>query len=263
MTPSVLEQLLAKTDEIHARYRAEDDAMANEYHTTCAKGCGACCHFPLISATAGEAFVVYHLLSHMTADTKALNNHLRAYAQQYFRHARVKGGLPFTNEQQFKAFSELNLPCPLFQSTGGNREGHCAAFTVRPLICSYFHSLDNPALCAKKEPHRTYAPAISIGENAVEEMQTFERIILGRSTLGHLPLLLAAMSYAEGQKAFLKTDFHNEETATLPPEEAQWSYDFDLYIELLGVAGYSITENDIHSLLRAQEEMKRNLTEME
>jgi hypothetical protein len=134
---------------------------------------------------------------------------------------------------------------------------------MRPLICSYFHSLDNPTLCEKKESHRTYAPAISIGENAVDEIQTFERIILGRSTLGHLPLLLAAMSHTEGQEAFLKTDFHNDETAKLPPEEAQWSYDFDLYIELLRAAGYNITESDIHSLLKAQEEMKTNLAERE
>jgi hypothetical protein len=252
---NVLTRLLTKVEEVYEKYQAEERVLAKEYTSTCYKGCGTCCHFPIISATAGEAFVLYNLLAHMSSNLEGLNSHLRAYAARYLQYAKSEGSLPFTQAQQKKAFSELKLPCPLFHKTGENGEGHCGAFAARPLICGYFHSLDSPELCAKKAPHRTYAPAIAAGEEAMEELRTFERMVLGRSTLGHLPLLLAAMSHAKGQNALLKTEFANAETNALPPEEAQWSYDFDLFIELLQACGYDITETDIHSLLEAQKEI--------
>jgi Fe-S-cluster containining protein len=244
-------------DEIYAKYQTASEAIAKEYSPTCHKGCGACCHFPLISSTAGEAFVLFQILDSLEPAREQIRNHIRTYATRYFEHCRQSGSFPFTESQQKKAFLELNMPCPLFTHSGTDLEGHCAVFAVRPLICSYFHSLDAPNVCAAKGSHRTYHPAILLGEEAIDEIQTLERTLMGRSTLGHLPLFLAAFTEKEGIEAFLNTDFRNAESDALPPEETQWSYDFDLFIELLKAAGYSITETDIHSLLAAKEEQKR------
>lgn len=257
MSHDVLEKLFTKIEEVYENFRAREYEFSKQQTSTCFKGCGACCHFPIISCTAGEAFVLYHILRNASSEVEVLHSHLRSYAEKYFSHSSIEGGLPFTQTQQNKAFVELKLPCPLFQSTGEALAGHCGIFGSRPLICGYFHSLDNPSLCREKKPHRTLSPVIAAGEEAIDTLQTYERLLIGRSTLGHLPLLLAAMTYEEGRSAFLKSDFYNAETNTLPPEEAQWSYDFDLYIELMAAAGYQITQNDIHSILQAQEELKR------
>jgi Fe-S-cluster containining protein len=254
---TTITKLVSGIDEIYSKYQKASETIAPEFSPTCTKGCGACCHFPLISATAGEAFALFQVLDSLEPARDQIRKHVQSYAARYFEHCRKAGSFPFTESQQTRAFLDLNTPCPLFTNTGANQEGHCAVFAVRPLICSYFHSLDAPNLCAAKGSHRTYQPAIQLGEEAIDEIQTLERTLLGRSTLGHLPLFLAAFTTKEGIETFLNTDFRNPESDALPPEEAQWSYDFDLFIELLKVAGYSITEADIHSLLAAQEEQKR------
>ncbi len=251
---TVLSKLIIGIDEIYERYHRDAKSLETACDITCNKGCGACCHFPLISASAGEAFVLSHLLDSLGPVREELKKHIRAYAARYFDYCRSEGSLPFTEAQQKKAFLELKLPCPLFTITGEDFSGHCGVFAVRPLICGYFQSLDNANLCTQKMPHRSYSPLIQRGEEAIDEIQTLERTILGRSTLGHLPLLLAALSTEEGVSAFINTNFQNPESDSLPPEEAQWSYDFDLLIDLLRVAGYSLTEADIHSLLAAQKE---------
>lgn len=250
----LLSKLITGIDEIYESYRKDTSNMEHESIISCHKGCGACCHFPLISATVGEAFVLHNLLNSIETVREDLNRHIRAYASKYFSYCRSEGSLPFTESQQAKAFAELKLPCPLFRVTGESLEGHCGVFTVRPLICDYFNSMDSTHLCTHKLPHKSYLPLIKRGEEAIDEIQTLERTLFGRSTIGHLPLLLAAFTNDEGLACLTNTDFRNEETDSLSPEEAQWSYDFDLLIGLLRAAGYSLTEADIHSLLAAQKE---------
>lgn len=238
---------------VYTEWRPVSDALyaslsENGIPATCRRGCGACCHFPLITVSSGEAYVLYRRLLERASSHEALHEALRSYAAAYFSLARQYGSLPFTDEQQ-RAFLQHGLPCPLFvASSAGPFAGGCGVYPERPVICDSFHSLDAPSLCAEKAPHRTAEVLISAGEEALRLIRECEYEILGRSALGHLPLFLAAMTHEEGRILLLR----QAEDDGLSGEERQAALDFQLFTELLAVAGYIVGENDIASLLQAQ-----------
>ncbi|MEN9529808.1 MAG: hypothetical protein RI932_1681 [Pseudomonadota bacterium] len=253
-----LECLLPVVDSVHAHWVADrDNLYANHSarpetpRVTCKKGCGACCHFPIIPATAGEAFVV---LARLLAEGQTLEE-LRAkfipYASRYLEHARRTGSLPLTDEQQ-RLFLNEKLPCPLFVSTPetGPLGGHCGIFNARPLICDFYHNLDSPELCLLKKPHASFSDVSERGHEALDALRTEERRIFGRSALGHLPLLLAALLTEDGMNTFL--------TVAKPVDDQENSQDiedFGLYMELIACLGYRWGEGEWDSLAKAQSEV--------
>ena len=222
----------------------------------CTKGCGACCHFPLISATAGEAFVVLVKLLGAGETPSSLSERLSPYAERYFQFANRQGGLPFTQDRQ-GAFLAEKLPCPFLVKTDSDWAGHCGIYKARPNICESYHSTDHPSLCAKKLPHGMIDSLLERTDETVAEIRHAERSVFGRSALGHFPLLLLSLLTNAGLQAFLKeTDLvaeadeqGNEDWAT-----AQHMADFDLFVELMESIGYSISTNDIQNLIEAQKE---------
>jgi Fe-S-cluster containining protein len=252
---AILEGLLDAVETVYATARQTLSEQYQDQPVTCHKGCGACCHFPLISATSGEAFVLYHILEQAVEDTQALRNRLLAYAHRYLEYARSKGNMPFTDSEQREAFLALKIPCPLLRTEESPLAGYCSIHPARPLICDYFHSLEAPALCAEKRPHATSSAIIQTGIGAVDHLQAQEIALLGRSALGHLPLLLAAFATLEGREAYLSRGFHDDETEALPEPQRDAAYGFGLYMELLAALGYPFGERDIASLLKAQEEL--------
>jgi len=263
-----LQTLLPLMDDVHDRWLFDAGQLQGglatshpESKVTCTKGCGACCHFAVVPATAGEAFVLLARLLSSGESIASLGARFGAYAAKYFAACQKWGGLPFTADRQTQFLAE-RLPCPLlvtkpYATAGAPNShtsfgGHCGAFESRPLICDYFHSLDDPALCALKKPHATFTSVILRGEAAVEEVRAVERSVFGRSAIGHLPLLLAALCTAEGMALFL-----TERDLTPEQEDqgadGQHEADFDLYVGLLAAAGYQITAADLHDLIAAQE----------
>jgi len=253
-----LECLLPVVDAVHARWVTDRDAMHANHsahpeapRVTCTKGCGACCHFPVIPATAGEAFIV---LARLLAEGESLEN-LRSkfipYASRYLEHARRNGSLPLTDEQQ-RLFLSEKLPCPLFVSTpeAGPLGGHCGIFNARPFICDFYHSLESPELCLLKRPHASYSDITERGHEALDTLRHEERRIFGRSTLGHLPLLLAALLTEDGMNTFLTVVKPSAEEENIQDIE-----DFGLYMELIGCLGYRWGEGEWDSLAKAQSEV--------
>lgn len=222
----------------------------------CTKGCGACCHFPLIPVTMGEAFTLLNRLLAEGYDLQVLAQKLFDYSNEYFAFAKDNGALPFKDADQ-KKFLKLHKPCPFFVKEDGNQfSGHCGIFEMRPLICEFFNSLDSPQKCQLKLPHRSLETTNEIGSNLQDEIREHERKFLGRSTLGHLPILLAALCTQEGLTAFLTEKYLTEED--LKEEYAEAINDFSLYIDSLASLGYQITEKDIIALEEAQSEIIKN-----
>lgn len=245
-------------------------ALHPEVRVTCAKGCGACCHFPIVPVTAGEAFVLLGRLLASGRELSELAATFSSYARAYFAFCARDGGLPFTDARQRRFLAE-RLPCPLFVKTASDARaaegasdlppasslaGHCGVFPIRPLICDYFHSTEDPALCAAKAPHGSFARVVDRGEAAVEEIRTYERGLFGRSAIGHLPLLLAALCTHEGLSLFLEERELSPEQEEAG-EDGQHEADFELFLGLLAAAGYRATPEDLHDLVAAQEEISR------
>ena len=253
-----LERLLPVVDGVHERWIQDRDRMMDSHRSnteapeiTCTKGCGACCHFPIIPATAGEAFV---LLARLLADGQSvadLHAKFMSYARRYLNWSVHNGSLPLTDSQQGRFLKE-RLACPLFVHTPetGHLGGHCGVFPIRPQICDFFHSLDSPELCHLKKPHGSFADLSERGHGSLEEIQICERKIFGRSAIGHLPLLMAALLTDEGMKTFLTVV---EPDASV--ENAQDIEDFGLYVSLLNTLGYSWGDGDWSSLAKAQSEV--------
>lgn len=220
---------------------------------SCVKGCGACCHFPLVPITAGEAFVLLNRLLAEGFELKALAEKLFAYVKKYFKFSKDNGKLPFLNSDQ-KKFLTKHLPCPFYvKESGSVFSGHCEIFNMRPLICEFYNSIDSPKLCEQKLSHRSIEQVIKKGSITQDTLREFERKIFGRSTIGHLPLLLASLCTKEGLKHFL-TEKHLSELE-LQKEYAQEIHDFSLYVEMLDSIGYELGENDLTALEQAQSEM--------
>lgn len=253
-----LERLLPVIDDVYERW-SQDRQQLVENHArhpespkiTCTKGCGACCHYAIIPATAGEAFV---LLARLLADghsVEDLHAKFMPYARRYLERAQRDKSLPMTDEQQ-RLFLNEKLPCPLFVPTPetGPLGGHCGVFQIRPQICDFFHSLESPQLCLLKKPHGSFADISERGHESLEEIRTSERTIFGRSALGHLPLLVAALLTQEGLNLFLTVVEPDSSV-----ENAQDIEDFSLYIGLLGCLGYFWGDGDWESLAKAQAEV--------
>ncbi len=253
-----LERLLPVVDDVHERWTRERNRMLEAHaqqpespKITCTKGCGACCHFPIIPATAGEAFVLLARLlaeGHSLAD---LHSKFMPYARRYLEWSVRQSSLPMTDTQQ-RLFLREKLPCPLFVSTPetGPLGGHCGVFSIRPQICDFYHSLESPELCLMKKPHGSYADISERGHSSLEELRHAERSIFGRSAIGHLPLLVAALLTDEGMKTFLTVV--EPDTSV---ENAQDIEDFSLYVGLLDCLGYAWGDGDWASLAKAQSEV--------
>lgn len=254
---NVLEALLSKTDDVYNQWELESanlKASANAT-VTCAKGCGACCHFPTIPVTMGEAFVLFNHLLASGFSLTTLHGQFLSYSEKYFLAAKKLGALPF-DEQRIVEFMKMRLPCPLFQKSTAKIDdfgGSCSAFSVRPLICDYFHSTDSPSLCAAHKPHGTISRVINRGVAAVDELREFERTLFGWSVLGHLPLLLAAFCTQQGLELFMTRRLQRQDE-----EQQQAIAEFQIYSEFLEILGYRMGENDLISLELAQSEIKKN-----
>ena len=256
---AALKELLPALDDIQLAWEEDANelrkvAVEAPFSTqfTCKKGCGACCHFPIVPSTAGEAFV---LLARLLGEGKSLENlqsQFSTYSERYFAHARAQGSLPFTEAAQ-KEFLNLKMPCPLFVKDDKEKgfAGACGVFGGRPLVCDYYHSLEAPALCAEKKLHAAFEPLMERGMHAVEEVREKERSLFGRSALGHLPLLLAALCTQQGMEAFLRIEIKEKS------EDDQALADFEYYEELLAAAGYKLTRKDLEDLAKAQEDMEK------
>jgi Fe-S-cluster containining protein len=230
----------------------------------CTKGCAACCYFPVISASAGEAFFLLLQLLAAEKSLAEINELFGTYARNYFQACHKNGGLPFTDDKQ-TLFMKEKRPCPLLKVGSSLWTGECSIYPNRPLICDYFHSTDSPSKCASKEPHGLFSELVERGENAVEQIRNFERSVFGRSCMGHLPLLVYALTTQSGMDAFLKEVRFNtsrtpdpsgtaDQLTEFPGDEIEWQHhaDFELYLELMEAAGYQVTSEDIHNLIEAQ-----------
>lgn len=253
--PMQLIALLEKIEKVYGNTYTtlEEKAQDLQAHTnlsiTCKKGCGACCHFPLIPVASAETYVLYSLITTASPDKESLKQHLRNYAIKYLNFAHKENSLPITEAQQRKAFLELSMPCPLFIPTGDHFEGHCGVFAHRPIICNSYHSLDSASLCAQKQAHSSFQDLISLGEEALTDIQNFERNLLGHTALGHLPLLLAAFTFEEFTQYYLQGG-STIEANHLDSE----TRDFNLFAEALSTLGYHFSQNDLNSWTQAQEE---------
>lgn len=220
---------------------------------SCVKGCGACCHFPLVPVTAGEAFVLLNRLLAEGFELKELAEKLFLYVEKYIEFSTDNGRLPFLDSDQ-KKFLSKSLPCPFFvKKENSFFAGYCGIFGMRPFICEFYNSIDSPKLCEQKSSHRSIEGIVKKGSIAQDTLREFERKIFGRSTIGHLPLLLAALCTQEGLEYFLNEKHLTE--IELQEEFAQGIHDFSLYAEMLSSIGYTIGENDILALEQAQFEM--------
>ena len=266
-------QLMPEFDRIYDQCSKDSTALIRDFQILnptqaiqCAKGCGACCHFPLISTTAGEAFVVLVKLLGAGQSFKEISQNVLSYANDYLTKANSTGGLPFTDKMQ-RAFMKSNPPCPFFVKETDlplhSMAGHCGIFNIRPHICESYHSTDNPALCALKQPHGMISSLLDKSDSYVSEVRQFERILFGRSTVGHFPLLLAALCTQNGLDSFLRE--LNAKPASSDSEisdqiEAQHMADFDLFVEMMASLGYDVTSEDIHNLITAQTELESQQT---
>lgn len=252
----MLEQLLPVVDDIYDRWTADARALNNalpaEIKITCFKGCGACCHFPVVPVTMGEAFILFnHLLAAGYSTTRLQAMFISGYSNRYFDFARKVESLPF-DATRVRLFMKEALPCPLFERTPTQENplsGHCTAFSVRPLICDYFHSTDSPELCFRHKPHGTLTHIIQRGIDAVDELRAFERKHFGWSVLIHLPLALAVLCTQAG------LDFvTSHRIQALESEDEQSLYEFQLFAKMMSFLGYKLGESDLKSLQIAQDE---------
>lgn len=221
---------------------------------SCYKGCGACCHYAVISSSSIEAFVLLTGWLSNGSSLQQIHDACMAYSSK-FRHAITKlGHFPFSYNARL-AFMAERLPCPAFQPTpqaSAPLAGHCGVYSARPVICSQFHSTSDPRLCEELKPHGTLAEFFHSGEAVAHDLRLCERQHFGKSALGHLPLILAALTTQEGLNAFLRRD-----TPTPPTEDeplAQDLTDFQFYAELLGCVGIELGERDFADLEKAQTE---------
>jgi len=211
--------------EISSRIKKEENPSF-----VCFKGCGTCCHFPLISASTGEAFLLYHLLKNIYHES--LDILLKDYASLYFRLVQKYGGLPFLEETRTLFFQE-KLPCPFL-----NQEGACSIYGLRPLICSFYHNTESVSLCEEKKPHRVHEELVREGERLLLERKGFEHQLLGHSALGHLPLLMAACtspSYLEKYTQGYEDRQENEER------------NLELFLLVYESLGYQVTSSDLEN----------------
>jgi Fe-S-cluster containining protein len=273
-------ELVPTFDQIYDQWSKDSTILSTEFQTfnpltqvQCKKGCGACCHFPTISATAGEAFVVLVKLLGSGQTLSQIWQQLEPYTLNYFSKVKEFGGMPFTNAVQ-KQFLKEPTPCPFFvketKSTSTHSSildqlsGHCGIFNIRPNICESYHSTDHPSLCAQKMPHGMMDSIIDRTDQCVAELRFAERSLLGRSAVGHFPLLLAALCTNEGLNCFLKDVEIVPEIDELGEEDwatSQHMADFDLFVEMMKSIGYAVTSEDIHSLIAAQQSLEKNHSE--
>jgi Fe-S-cluster containining protein len=255
LIPFVMEQYEAHKKETTKTTNEFLNQFPNE-KLSCIKGCGACCHFPLVPVTVGEAFVLLNRILAEGFELKNLAEKLFTYVEKYFDFSKNNGRLPFLESDQ-KNFLAEKLPCPFFVKENNSIfSGHCGIFEMRPFICEFYNSIDSPKLCEQKLSHRSIEKVITQGSNAQDNLREFERKIFGRSAIGHLPLLLAALCTKEGLEAFLNENHLTE--IELQEEYAQDIHDFSLYVEMLNCIGYSISENDLLALEQAQSEITKD-----
>ncbi len=260
---TAVEKLIPFILSKYENFQKEVDASVTEFtqkfpkeKISCMKGCGACCHFPLVPVTMGEAFTLLNRLLAEGFDLQSLAQKLFDYSHDYFKFAQENETLPFKDADQ-KKFLKLKKPCPFFVKEEGNQfAGHCGIFAMRPLICEFFNSLDSPKKCQTKLEHRSLETTNEIGSYTQDEIREYERKIFGRSTLGHLPILLAALCTQEGLAAFLAEKHLT--TVELQEEYADAVNDFSLLTDMLASLGYNVTEKDIIALEEAQSEMIKN-----
>lgn len=253
-----LKLILPVVEDVYSRWTVDRDRLMDQNlahpeapRVSCTMGCGACCYFPIIPATAGEAFVLTTKLLTDGHPLEELATRFSRYARQYLDFARAQGSLPLSDTQQ-SAFMREKLPCPLFRPTEslGPLRGHCGEYDKRPLICDFFHSVEDPQLCWKKSPHGSYANVMERGHDALEEIRSEERRIWGRSALGHLPLLMASLLTQTGMARFLEPV-----SAEMRSENSKDYLDFSLYLELIECLGYQWGESEWESLAKAQAEV--------
>jgi Fe-S-cluster containining protein len=255
LIPFVMEQY----DSHEKEATKTTNKFLNDYpneKVSCVKGCGACCHFPLVPVTAGEAFVLLNRLLAEGFELKELAEKLFSYVEKYFEFSRNNGRLPFLDTDQRK-FLAQPLACPFYVKENDSVfSGYCGIFSMRPFICEFYNSIDSPKLCEQKLSHRSIEQVIGQGSLAQDSLREFERKIFGRSTIGHLPLLLAALCTKEGLEYFLNEKHLSE--LELQEDYAQGIHDFSLYAEMLNSIGYSLGENDLLALEQAQSEMAKD-----
>ncbi len=241
--------------DIHSRWKVKHSEIAETQKAhSCQKGCGACCHYGLISSSSLEAFFV---LTHCLGSGQTLSGLHEAsmtYVENFKLACSEWGHLPFAKASRL-AFLKKKVPCPLFVSTplpDQPYSGHCGVYEARPVICGQFHSTEAPKKCEELEPHGTESAVIDLGEVAGHTLREFERAQFGKSALGHLPLIFAALTTEDGLKAFLRRDEPAKPSDADP--HAQETLDFFFYAELLGCLGISLGEADFADLERAQAE---------
>jgi hypothetical protein len=215
---------------------------------TCHKGCGACCHNAVISCSSLEAFCVVVAWVGQGKDLAQLATQCQSYVTGYRMVQAELGHMPFTLASR-QRFMKRRLACPLFVRESGAFGGHCGFFEDRPLICSFYHSLDDPLRCAAVAPHNADSARMTFGESKAHELRELERRTCGKSALGHLPLLMAALLTQDGLNAFLRCDGPVSEDP-----EAQGERDFAFLLELYQAAGLEVTATDLQELLEAQAE---------
>ncbi|KAB8030836.1 YkgJ family cysteine cluster protein [Fluviispira multicolorata] len=261
---TAITQLIPFIDNIYTEYDEASKISLKEFQIdfsnekiTCQKGCGACCHFPIIPVTAGEAFVLLNKLLATGYDLNSLAEMLFKYKDEYFKFTKKNGKLPITNSDQ-KLFLKENIPCPfLLKKDSSIHSGSCGIFDFRPLICDFYNSIDSPKLCELKLEHRSIESIASNGSVAQDKIREFERNLFGRSSIGHLPLLLASFCTQNGLNSFLTIKKLTADE--LSEEYAQELNDFSLYHELLSSIDYILTEKDILAIEEAQSDLMKRL----
>lgn len=231
-------------DAVYSPWQQKPDPAA----MTCFKGCGACCHYGVISSSSMEAFGIVVSWVGSERPLSELADKCNAYVSGYKKVVERMGHLPFSLAAR-REFLKEQLPCPLFvRNPERPFGGSCGFYEFRPIICSQFHSTESPAKCAAVQPHGTDAERMTCGEEAAHELRQFERQHFGKSALGHLPLLIAALTNSQGLEAFLRVESCSDD-----PQE-QGAREFFFYCELLESLGISVGERDFADLERAQAE---------
>jgi hypothetical protein len=238
-----------------------DRRKSDSNSVTCFKGCGACCHYGLISSSSLEAFALFVRLLGSGFSLQVLADHCGKYVEKFKAVTQELGNLPFSQSSR-RSFMKAKLPCPLFVSESAiepnklpyssSYAGHCGAHSIRPLICSQFNSTESPKKCFDVQAHQTNTSQIQTGELAAEQLRLFEQHHFGKSALGHLPLLLASMTTKEGLNMFLRKDKRKENCEEDPYAES--TQDFYFYVELLSSLGIQLGEKDYLDLEKAQSE---------
>jgi hypothetical protein len=216
---------------------------------SCFKGCGACCHSALISSSSLEAFGVLVAWVGSGHSLHDLAQRCQSYVQGYLSFRERTGHLPFSLAARRRFMLEL-LACPLFVPGTERFAGACGFFEHRPIICSSYHSLGPASGCATLAPHAVDTAYITMGTDLSESLRHFERKTFGKSALGHLPLLLAALVTQEGLNAFLSTAAPQAGEA-----QSQEEIDFSFLVSLYQAAGVALTLADLEDLMRAKDEL--------